>query len=461
MALLVGQQPYFASLYNRLAHYDDKLVLQPELAEKWIFSADGKSLSLKLREGVKFHTGREFTSADVKSTIEFAQTNEKVSMRTMYQLIKKVETPEKYVVNLGFDGITPSANDILDTLYIIDIQSVADLPKYGVGTGPFKVDKYIPNDRVEYAAFKDYWDRGKPYIDRWVQRVIPDAAALSINLESGELDCAWRLSNQDALRLRDQGGKYAVSTGTPGYGMFDFCLRVDLDPFTNKKVRQAFALSIDRSRFCKTILQGLVQPTTLMWATHSWAYFKDLEGKNDFNLDKAKALLAEAGLANGFEVEMITASKRTFGLGPMAEIVQADLAKIGIKVKLSDLETTVYDNRMNKGDFVTMAHAYGRANRDPGSMLTGAKPWMNGFKEGNWTHYESAEWAKLREQLNSTLDMEKRKGTARQIQEMALDECFTIPVAPAVPIFAYKTYVKNFAVNMENSMLLGEIWLDK
>jgi peptide/nickel transport system substrate-binding protein len=120
LMLIPGQFPFFQALYNTLAHYDAQLKPQPELAEKWDFSPDGKTLSLKLRQGVKFHTGREFTSADVRHSVEFSQRNEKVTMRTLYQAIKQVETPDKYTVALKFDTVTPGVYDILDTLYIID-----------------------------------------------------------------------------------------------------------------------------------------------------------------------------------------------------------------------------------------------------------------------------------------------------------------------------------------------------
>jgi len=460
--LVPGQYPYLRALYNTLAHYDAELRPQPELAEKWEFSADGKTMTLKLRQGVKFHSGREFTSADVKHSVEFSQTNEKVTMRTLYRAIKQVETPDKSTVVLKFDSVTPGAFDILDTLYIVDKETIEDRNKMAIGTGPLKLDKYIPNDRAEFVAFKDYWEVGKPYLDRYVMRVIPDVSALVLNLESGAIDCAWQIPYLDAARLQGMGGKYVIDTGAPGFGFFDLAINVTAEPFKDKRVRQAMAWSIDRERFCKTVMRGLAQPTCLMWPSHSWAYFKDLEGKIGYNLDKAKALLKEAGLEKGFQTELLTASKRMVGYGEMAQILQADLRKIGIDARALDVEAALYDNRsLVKGDIVMMVHTYGRAGRDPGSLVTGARAWVNGWKEGNWTHFESAEWERWRKELTSTLDMERRKAAARKLQEIALDECFTIPVAPALRVFAYASYVKGFGVTMDNSIYIGDMWLDK
>jgi len=462
LMLIPGQYSFFRALYNTLAHYDAQLKPQPELAERWDFSADGKALTLRLRQGVKFHSGREFTSADVKHSVEFGQTNEKVTMRTLYRAIKQVETPDKYTAVLKFDSVTPGVYDILDTLYIIDKETIGDRSRIAIGTGPFRLDKYIPNDRAEFVAFKDYWEVGKPYLDRYVMRVIPDLSALALNLESGAIDCAWQISYMDAARLQGMGGKYVSDSGAAGFGFFDVAINVTAEPFQNKKVRQAIAWSIDRERFCKTVMRGLGQPTCLMWPSYSWAYFKDLEGTIGYDLDKARALLKEAGLEKGFQTEILTASKRMVGYGEMAQILQADLRKIGINARVLDVEPALYDNRtLVKGDIVMMIHTYGRAGRDPGSLVTGARAWTNGWKEGNWTHFESAEWERWRKELTSTLDLERRKAAARKLQEIALDECFTIPVAPALRVFAYAGYVKGFTYDPDNSPRVGEIWLDK
>jgi peptide/nickel transport system substrate-binding protein len=293
-------------------------------------------------------------------------------------------------------------------------------------------------------------------------RVIPDVSALVLNLESGAIDCAWRIPNRDAERLQGMGGKYVITIGAPGIGSFDLAINVTAEPFTNKKVRQALAWSIDRERFAKTILRGLVQPSCLMWPPNSWAYCKDLEGKIGFDLEKAKALLKEAGFEKGFQTEILTASKRSFGYGEMAQILQADLKKIGVEARVLDVEVAIYDNRhMVKGDIVVMVHTYGRGNRDPGSLVSGARAWVNGWKEGNWTHFESAEWERWRKELTSTLDMDRRKAAARKLQEIALDECFTSPIAPSSPIFAYASYVKDFTVTSDNSIYMGDMWLDK
>lgn len=451
--------PFVRAMWNTLIHYDSQLVPQPELAEKWSFSGDGKTMTLSLRQGVKYHSGREFTSDDVKQSVQFATTDTNNNMRVLHANIKQVETPDKYTAVLKFDGVFPGIYDALDVLYMIDKESIADRAKTAVGTGPFKFDKYLPNDRLEMVAFKDYWEKGKPYLDRYIVRQIPDVAAMSINLESGAVDCIWEPSPRDLTRLANSGGKYVTDQGAPGASMFNVAINVKAPPFTDKRVRQAVAWSIDRARFARTTLQGLVQPTNLMWPTHSWAYFKDLEGKISYDLEKAKALLKDAGVS-GFETEILTSGKTVSGYSDLAQMLQADLTKVGINAKISDLEPTMYSARINKGDMQVLTHAYGRANRDPGSLLSGAKAWYN-EKEGGWTHIDSVQYDELRKSVNAVMDREQRQALCRKIQEMVLDECFIIPVAPNQKAWAYASYVKGFSYNMDDAPYAANVWLDK
>jgi peptide/nickel transport system substrate-binding protein len=452
--------PYFRALYNTLVHYDRQLNPQPDLAEDWIVSPDGKAITLKLRQGVRFHSGREFTSADVKFSLEFAQTDERTVLKPLFKTVKQIEASELYTAAFRFETANPGMFDLLHFLFIIDKETIADRAKSAIGTGPFKLERYIPNDTIEFVAFKDYWDKGKPYLDKYVIRTIPDVSALVVNLESGAVDCISRPNYVDVPRLKEAGGRYVVDMGAPGGRIFNLAINTKAKPFTDKKVRQAMAWAMDRARFCRTALQGLVNPTCLIWPPNSWGYFADLQGKVGFDLDRARALLKEAGLENGFDTELITSTKSAYGMTEFAQIFQADLKKIGVNCKIIDLESAQYQARGADGKIIMMVHNYGRGNVDPGSTLTGAKAWYT-EREGAWTHFESPEYDRLRQELQSTMDREKRKTICRKIQELALDECFTNPFAESPSVWVHASYVKGFSYYLEDSPVVGEIWLDK
>ena len=447
-------------LYNSLLHYDAQLNPQPELAEQWSFSPDGRTLTLKVREGVKFHTGRMLTSQDVKFSVEYGQRTQYSPMYQAYQTIKGVEAPDQNTVVLKFDKVNPGIFDLLDVLWVVDKETIGSVASKDAGTGPFRLEKYIPNDRVEMVPFKDYWDKGKPYLERLIIRQLPDADTLVLNLEAGAVDCVFQPNFTEIARLQAAGGKYIVDPGAPGGQINNIGINVKFGPLRDKRVRQAIAWSMDRARFCKTILQGLAEPTCLIWPRHSWAYFKDLEGKIGYDLNKAKALLREAGVEKGFDVEILTSSAESPSFGARAAMLQADLKTIGINARVSNVDAALYNSRVIKGDIQILIHEYGRANRDPGTTLTGAKAWYV-EKDGAWTHYDSEEWVRLRDEMQSTMDREKRRAAARKIQEMALDECFTIVVSDSPKPWVYTTHVKGFTYDLNNAPFSGEIWLDR
>ena len=166
-----GTTHFFRAIWSTLCHYDANLKSQPELAEKWDVSADGLTATFKLRQGVRWHSGREFTSADVKASIEWATSADAASyLKPLFSTIKQVETPDKYTAAFKFDTVNPGLYDILDTLYMTDHETIQDRSKTAIGTGPFRLDKYVPNDRLELVPHKDYWEQGKPYLDKYIIR---------------------------------------------------------------------------------------------------------------------------------------------------------------------------------------------------------------------------------------------------------------------------------------------------
>ncbi|MDA8218613.1 MAG: hypothetical protein M0Z94_13445 [Dehalococcoidales bacterium] len=124
------------------------------------------------------------------------------------------------------------------------------------------------------------------------------------------------------------------------------------------------------------------------------------------------------------------------------------------------MEPAQYDTATQKGDIQMITHAYGRAGRDPGTTLTGAKSWYL-EKEGGWCHCTGAEHEKLRADMQSTLDRPAREKLARQIKQLMLDECFTNPVAGVPRMWVYGSYVKGLTYNMDNYIFVGDVWLNK
>ncbi|MHB1414808.1 MAG: ABC transporter substrate-binding protein [Chloroflexota bacterium] len=457
-----GNYLFIRALYDTLIRLDKQQNPQPRLATSWEFSPDGLTLTLKLREGVKFHSGAEFTSDNVKASLEFGVSEDVgrgSQLRQLFRLVKEVKTPDKYTVSLTSDKPNPLIWDILDLLAMFDTTKIDQLNKTDAGSGPFMVTGYVPNSEVQMKRFDGYWNSPYPYLDAYTLKQIPDSTTLVINLESKALDGVEGAPFTEVARLRQVKGLVANKTDAPPI-MFHFAFNPNRKPFDNKKVRQALNYAIDRERICKTTLQGTSEPTNLMFFKNSWAYNADLEGRYKFDLEKAKQLLTEAGHANGFETSILTSRQMADSMFGMTQIFQSDLAKIGINAKINDTESTAYNLTWRNNDFDIVCHTYGRANRDPGTTLSGATAWYLKSENGP-VGFEYPEFKQWRDEAASTLDREVRKGLYRKIEELVLEESFSAQVAGEEAYLMTWDNVKDLAFTPETCPYMGEVWLDK
>ena len=452
-----GHYPFLRALYNTPVRYDQNVNPVPDLAESFELSKDGLSLKLVMRKGVQFHSGRELTAEDVTFTLDwFKEPKNGSPIRAAVGLVKKVETPDTHTVILGFDAPNPGVFDMLDLLFIVDKTTVDQFANTGGGTGPFKLAEYRPGDIARFVRNPSYFESGKPYLDEFILKQVPDAQAMAIQLESGATDVIWIPNYNDLVRL-GQDSKFQTSPGAPGAFFWDIAVNTSVPNLSDKRVRQAISYAVDRERFAKTIMLGLVEPTSLNVPRTSWAYFADLEGRHARNVDKAKQLMAEAGHSAGFEAVLLTSSKRAAGMGELAQIVQNDLAQIGIKARIEDVEVAVYEPRNQESRFDLSMHSYGRANKDPGTLYTGAIAW---FPKGSWTKIDDPAYAEMIVKAGSVVDREARKVEYRKISEHVLDQCFTIPICEQPRAFAWNTRVKDFAVTLDNIPIVSDVWMD-
>jgi len=452
---------FIRALYNSLVRLDKDLNPQPELATSWRFSPDGLNMTLTLRQGVRFHSGREFTSEEVRFSWEFAKDPSPLSpnLNRLFSLISDVKTPDKATVELKFDKPCANVFDILDTLCMFDKTAMGKLNTSDAGSGPFVVTGFTPSAEIRMKRFDGYWEPGKPYLDEYIVRTIPDDPAMVLNLETKALDAIWAPALHEVSRLKGQPGLVA-DPGAGAQGMFHLMANVTKGPLAVKKVRHAINHAINRERCVRTALAGTIEPTCLMWPRGSWAYFADLEGRYPYDLGKAKALLAEAGYPGGFETSILLSRKDNPPQFPIAQIIQGDLAQIGIRARLEDLEAAIYVSRMQRGEFELCVHNYGRANRDPGTTLTGAVTWYPKAEKGP-IGFESADFVRWRDEAVTTLDREKRKPLYRKIQEYSLEESFSMAIAGNQSFWVYRDYMKGMWYSRESSPFVGDVWLDR
>ncbi|HWU37434.1 MAG TPA: ABC transporter substrate-binding protein [Candidatus Acidoferrum sp.] len=371
--LPAGNFAMLYTLYDTLIRFDEKYKATPQLAESWEFGDGGKRLTMRLRKGVTFHTGREFSADDVVFTLQRFQDKEvAANLRPMSLYIKDAKADDKHTVSFNMEKPNAALLDFLDSMFIMDKETVKDVKTKGVGTGPFKLIRWIPGDRIIWEKNKNYWKEGKPYLDGIEMLAIPDYSALSINVEAGAIDIAERLAPSDLKRLQGNPSLEVLITAF-GNQWNDILFNTKRPPFDNPKVRAAIDLAVDRKRFADIYYAGFSKPACLPYPEFSPGYFEDQAKRCEFNLDKAKKLLNEPGISN-LDVTMTVSAPGYYpGSDVLAQVMNADLRKIGVNLKIENLpQAQARPKILMARDYQLAGHIYGRANKDPVTMFAGA-----------------------------------------------------------------------------------------
>ena len=353
--------PIIPQLYNPLIQLDLSRNPQPELAESWQYAPDRSYIDFKLRQGVKFHSGKELAAEDVVYTLQRTQ-DPATGGAQLAVVLKgvKAEAVDSLTVRFNLPGPMPGLFDALDRLYIVEKGATTnDLAKKANGTGPFKLAEWRPSDICHMVRNENYFKSGKPVVDELDVQVIPDVASMLINLEVGSVDVAQQIPNQEHQRLRNsQDVKLMVS---PNASLtWDLMFNVNTPPFNDRRVRQAFSWAADRKRFVDSILFGVGKPKSIPWPDVSLAYDAALDNYYQFDLDKAKSLLADAGLAGGLDAVINTCRKNEPDMAKFAEMYQADLAKIGVRLKLNEMDSAPFNDALANAKFQQLTtHGFG------------------------------------------------------------------------------------------------------
>lgn len=349
-------------LYSRLVRLDDNLVVVGDLAEKWDIP-DNTTYVFHLRKGVKFHNGRELTSADVKYSLERVLDTKTASPgRSYISTITSIETPDAYTVKVTLSAPLASFLDGLCTnnLSIVAkevVEANGNLQKVTGGTGPFMLAEWIPDNSMTLVKNPSYFEAGAPYLDKVIFRVIPEQASLLSGVKSGDLSMAT-ISDGATIRLAAKDSKVTVMN-KPGLNVRIFSFNTTAKPFDDVRVRQAFAMTLDRNEILTISEFGMGKPTgPVPVSATQWALPLTKLPYAKPDTAKAKKLLAEAGYPKGFTFKITCASTYEGGLA-VAQVIQSELKAIGVTAELEVVEWGVYIDKWVKRDFTTMVELRG------------------------------------------------------------------------------------------------------
>jgi peptide/nickel transport system substrate-binding protein len=413
-------------IYDRLVTYDRKLDVQPSLATSWEWSPDYLLLTLHLREGVKFHTGRPFTSADVKFNLERVSDPAANSQWLNYARAMHIDTPDLATVVIRYDTPSRSSFDAIASVFMADWKTLDQTTagKAFVGTGPFRFKEWMQGDHVTVVRNTDYWQQDKPYLDQVDVMIRSDPESALVGLESGGLDWVIGAPGQDARRLQTDEN-YQVLLNGNGSIYYYLGLDVSVPALSDKRVRQAFSYALDRQRIVDLVLYGFGRPAATLWPRQSPAYDASLDQSVTYDLAKARQLLAEANWDSNTVVPL-QVNSATAVAQAMAEILEPDLANIGMQVALQNVDPADFISRLQNASFGgTWISPIGFMNASPATLYLSALP----VRVPNVSHFETPRYKQLIDQSLSEIDVQKLKATTRELTQITLDEAFVVPIA--------------------------------
>ncbi|MCC6173961.1 MAG: ABC transporter substrate-binding protein [Chloroflexi bacterium] len=433
----------FNTVYNTLITLDKDMKPQPELAESWQFSDDNRSLTVKLRKGVKFHNGRELTSDDVKANLERVKDPKTAAHAgPLAAMVDQVDTPDAQTAILRLNRTAPNVFDLLDLMYIMAPESFAEVAQKAVGTGPFVLKEWKPQDQSTYSRNPDYFKSGLPKVDQLSIQVAGDSAALVLYLETAAVDIVERLPPQETERLKGAGVRVDQIWGG---SVHDTLINTRKKPFDDKRVRQAMGMAINRDRAIAVALGGVGEAWCIPFPKASLAYNAETAARCKFDLNGAKQMLDRAGVS-GLEFELLASTSTFPDSAQRAQLLQADLQQIGVKAQIRDIEAPDYRDRTWGDNYQVAIHAFGRANRDPDTLFRVARAW---WPKNNFAGYESPEYTRLVDEAGSTLDAERRRALYKQLCDLIVDEAFMITVSPSIEQFGSRPQIQGLTFNLE------------
>jgi peptide/nickel transport system substrate-binding protein len=453
-------------VYESLTRYTEKFEVEPALAAKWTFVTPTQ-VRFELRKGVKFHDGTPFTADDVVFSLQ--RIKHPASNMIIYASgIKEVRKIDDTTVDFILEGPNPVLMRNLTYVRILskawatknrsenpqDFKAKEDThaSRNAMGTGPFKIVSWQPDQKITMVANKDWWDKPKGNISEVTYLPIKSDATRVAALLSGDLDLLTDLPPQDVAKLKADP-RLKVIDGPENRTIF-FALDVGSDeikgsslkgknPFKDKRVREAMSLSIDREAIKRSLMRGLSIPAALMVAPVAYGWSQELDTVAKPDVARAKQLMTEAGYGDGFDVPLACPNDRYVNDEEICQAVVSMWARIGIKAKLSTQPMTQHSAALQRFELPLYMYGWGVTTFDAQYTLQDIVHTKTAGVDGkgNYSRVSDAKIDALVQQMKVETDVPKRLALMQEALKRTRDEFLFIPIHHQVRPWAMKAGV--------------------
>jgi peptide/nickel transport system substrate-binding protein len=447
-------------VYDTLTYNDKDMVLTPWLATSWKLTDDPTVWEFELRKGVKFHDGTDLTATDVKFSFERAKSDTS-DISGDVSSIKEVKIINDHRVQIITDGPNPILPNLLTNVYIMSkAWSVAngvevpqdrttDVETYAVthamGSGPFKLELREPDVRTILVKNENWWGLAKyPHeVDKIIYTPIANQATRVAALLSGELDFILDPPLQDLDRIRNTPGLHLVSTAqvrTIFLGMNQGKAELassnikGKNPLADQRVRQAFYQAINIEAIKEKVMRGFSVPAGLITPPAVHGYSEKLNGRRPFDVAAAKQLMADAGYADGFSIQLDCPNNRYINDEGICQAVVGMLAKIGVKVSLSAIPKTLHFPKIKSRETDFYMLGWGVSTLDSHYVFNYLT--KGGDKNWNGTGFDDPAINQLIDDMATEVDFAKRDSMIETVWQKMRDNVNYLPLHHQVIVWA-------------------------
>ncbi|MEV6703006.1 ABC transporter substrate-binding protein [Streptomyces sp. NPDC051453] len=425
------------------------------LARSWHVAADGRSMDLTLRDGVKFHSGATLDADDVIFTLKKAQDPATgAANQAIASDISGMKAVGDDELKLSFSKPLPNIYDLFETMPILNPATYAQYAAGKVvdGTGPFVWKSWTPGAKVQLARFSGYRDADKIHLDRIEINIISDPTAMLSAIRSGRIQYGNGVSALDAYTLSEQPGFKAISVGGSA---FPLAIDVSQKPFDNKLVRQAVQYAIDRKRIVQQVESGKGTAASLPWReTTTVGYDKAGARHYTYDPEKAKRLLKQAGVSDlSFNMVTLNTPEAT----GVFQIVRNNLAAVGLHADAEALSATEYDSRLAAGKLgapVTLMLASNGLS--PASAVV-SRPEL--LAAGNPQNFSSPTYTRLVKDVTNATGEAAQAKALKAYDDYFLDQAFAVPVLVRPGIAVSTRAVHGLVGTQMGFINLNHVWL--
>jgi len=434
-------------IFETLLILDEDRNIVPGLATSYELLPDNVTYEFKLRDDVYFHNGEKMTAADVAFTFDRAAKSPTVAhivgqidpdgIEILDDYTIRIATLEPYAPFLA--NLTHSAASIMNEKAVLEAGELVG--REPIGTGPFKFVNWDPGSEIEMERFNDYHGE-MPVYSELVIRAISENSSRTMELETKEVDISLNVPATDIERI--DGDSDLTLLREENFTTQHIGFNQDKEPFNNVLVRQAINYAVNVELIHETILNGVGSIATGPVNTNVWGSRADLTGY-EYDLEKARELMAEAGYADGFTTEIWTSDS---GTGPMiVEAVASQLREIGITAQILPMEWGAYIDALSEGEHEMYIMAWGAVTGDADYGLYPLFHSSQGASAGNRTYFANDRVDELLDIARSTVDEEIRLEAYAEIQEIVLNEAPWLFLVTGETLIGTQSNVRGFRIN--------------